>query len=227
MTPAPSVVAIMAQKTRSIIDLVSRMLLSPRMPASSEPLTAMAPTQHSRLAVTKPSASDGPPSCRCTCASTQVPRRWMAPSMFSSAPTAAPSVMDTMTMRMLRHSIAPEMPIYSTHSPRPTVTVLLTRSGMPRRNNRPTAPPATMASALTMAPVMLMNDPLLPPRPLYLNKVSHPDTARHEMYRSTIAQPPGGVNTQTRQIQPRSAGLDALSSLKNSCPAVDRPVFCL
>ena len=63
-TPAPSVVAIMAQKTRSIIDLVSRMLLSPRMPASSEPLTAMAPTQHSRLAVTKPSASDGPPSCR-------------------------------------------------------------------------------------------------------------------------------------------------------------------
>ena len=162
MTPAPSVVAIMAQKTRSIIDLVSRMLLSPRMPASSEPLTAMAPTQHSRLAVTKPSASDGPPSCRCTCASTQVPRRWMAPSMFSSAPTAAPSVMDTMTMRMLRHSIAPEMPIYSTHSPRPTVTVLLTRSGMPRRNSRPTAPPATMASALTMAPVMLMNDPLLP-----------------------------------------------------------------
>ena len=80
----------------------------------------------------------------------------------SSAPTAAPSVMDTMTMRMLRHSIAPEMPIYSTHSPRPTVTVLLTRSGMPRRNSRPTAPPATMASALTMAPVMLMNDPLLP-----------------------------------------------------------------
>ena len=172
MTPAPSVVAIMAQKTRSIIDLVSRMLLSPRMPASSEPLTAMAPTQHSRLAVTKPSASDGPPSCRCTCASTQVPRRWMAPSTFSSAPTAAPSVMDTMTMRMLRHSIAPEMPIYSTHSPRPIMTVLLTRSGMPRRNSRPTAPPATMASALTMAPVMLMNDPLLPPRPPYLNKVS-------------------------------------------------------
>ena len=64
ITPAPSVVAIMAQKTRSIIDLVNRMLLSPRMPASSEPLTAIAPMQHRRLAVTNPSASDGPPSCR-------------------------------------------------------------------------------------------------------------------------------------------------------------------
>lgn len=89
----------------------------------------------------------------------------MAPSMFSSAPTAAPSVMDTMTMRMLRHAIAPEMPIYSTHSPRPIVTVRLTRSGMPRLSSSPTAPPATMASALTMAPVILMNDPLLPAAP--------------------------------------------------------------
>ena len=52
--------------------------------------------------------------------------------MFSSAPAAAPSVMATMTMRMLWHANAPEMPIYSTHSPRPIMTVLLTRSGMPR-----------------------------------------------------------------------------------------------
>ena len=54
-----------------------------------------------------------------------------------------------------------------------------------------------------------------------------PGTAHLQMYRPTIAQPPGGVNTQMRQIQPRGAILDALSSLKNSCPAVDKPVFCL
>ena len=44
---------------------------------------------------------------------------------------------------------------------------------------------------------------------------------------SPAAEMCGAVNTQMRQIQPRGGILDALSSLKNSCPAVDRPVFCL
>ena len=113
-TPMPNVEAKMTAETASITDLARSVSGLLRKPASREPTTAMAPTEKSSVALTKPSAK--PPSPRAKRACAHSPRRSRPRSMRKSSPMNVPTTAEMMTMSTLAVSMAPETPMTSTHS---------------------------------------------------------------------------------------------------------------
>ena len=127
-----------------------------------DPTTAMAPTHTVREAFTKPSTN---------CLSrlfpvlifSHVPNRSKSPSMLISSPIRAPRQMLPVTRRDLPlaspscsilsiPSMAPAIPINSTHTPQDTFTVSWHRSVRKRPKRIPSIPAATMAPAFMIVP---------------------------------------------------------------------------
>ena len=136
----------------------------------------MAPTQKSRLAVTKPSEMEACPPLVTRCSvrfCTQSPKERIRLSRSSSSPIRAPSTMDKMAMRELLPSRQPLMPRYITHRATPCMMMVLSRSAsnvLPagsrvekwpasQVSSIPSREPTRMAAAFTRVPVSMKNPP--------------------------------------------------------------------
>ena len=88
--------------TPSSTALAFRVSKFPVRPFSSAPTMAMAPTQKTREAVTKPSATEFPPAFRMweSLSCTHWPRRPIRASRSSSSPRMEPATMERMATRV-------------------------------------------------------------------------------------------------------------------------------
>ena len=105
-TPIPNVTASIMEEKRSIMDFVISMVVSPVVPACSEPTMVMDPTQNSRVAVTNPFATSPSPFLEKR-SSTFFPRRLRAPSMSRSVPVSTPRMVEMRRTSRFRLSKAP------------------------------------------------------------------------------------------------------------------------
>ena len=140
---------------------------SPRMPLLMEPTIAMAPTQYTSDAVTKPLLT-----LPCPLASEPILRSANCPSwssrlsMPSALPSSPPTAME-MTMHMVPFTLrepsafavstasnVPLMPMKITASPSACITAERRRSGSPLRSRRPSAQPARINTTLMSVPIM-------------------------------------------------------------------------
>ena len=131
---------------------------SPVSPLWSEPTTAIAPTQNSKLAETNPCANALPPPCApplpANAACARSPRRFSARSRSIQAPSAPPATIESTAMSTFSPESEPLTPMYSTTSPTPPMIASEMRAGSPFFSNSPTPPPTRMAAAFTMVPNM-------------------------------------------------------------------------
>ena len=114
----------MSAATPSMTALANRVRWLPASPLSSEPTTAMEPTQNTRLALTKPRAKSPPPADpSANRASIQRPRDSSRASMASHSPTTPPTTRLRITTGRLSLLRALLPPMRSTHRASPWSTV--------------------------------------------------------------------------------------------------------
>ena len=162
-TPLPSDAAKITAVTPSSTPLAIRMDGSPFRPSSSAPTIAIAPTQNSRDAVTKPFtkfASSPLPENRVW---HHAPKSLSRVSISSASPTTAPSTrLSTSSMvcwvervpssMVSRPLAAPPMPMKNVHRPSACRMVVSKRRDSPPLSRTPSVVPAAIMQQFTMVP---------------------------------------------------------------------------
>ena len=124
------------------------------MPASMEPLMAMAPTQKSAEALTKPSTKRLLPSPRTSRRRSSSPIPSIRFSMLMASPSRVPTTMHTMTHRLSAVAIMLVTPMPSTHRPRAKVRPEAKRALMRFLNTSPNTLPRTIRTTLITVAIM-------------------------------------------------------------------------
>ena len=116
---------------------------------------AIAPTQKSKVAVTKPSPNLDWVSLGVSLLCRYWPKLFMRRSMSMSSPVRAPSIRDT-TSSIMSPFMALEMPITQMHSPKARVMLEEILVEILPLNSRPIVPPIIMAAKFINAPVIIV-----------------------------------------------------------------------
>ncbi|AHM56467.1 hypothetical protein EAL2_c11710 [Peptoclostridium acidaminophilum DSM 3953] len=152
ITPMPIVDANIMADTPSRTDFANSVLWSPLSPLSSAPTIAIAPTQYISVQLTKPSATLPPLPLKSS--SRRSPNLISLWSISITSPITPPMTMENITSSRLASSRAPLIPMRTTHSAIPFITVSLNFSVFIPLIIIPAKLPATIAATLTSVPII-------------------------------------------------------------------------
>ncbi|MNI74398.1 hypothetical protein D3C73_1304800 [compost metagenome] len=124
----------------------------PKSPLSSEPTTAIAPTQNNKLAVTKPNDIDVSLEKFLALFSMKLPKRINLSSIFIASPSNEPMAIEITISNIFSPFKVPEIPMYITHKAIPLIIVSVNLLGSPPFNKTPIIPPTKIVKKLTIVP---------------------------------------------------------------------------